>query len=126
MLNRQALRGKIEASITELQKSKKPPTFSMRKVSLLITWMMDRLHPEEICRWCRTRGVAATASAGAAVQRDRLEKGTNRNLTEFKTRRESPPIPQETQLQASVQTRDCLAGEQLGTNGPWGFWWAPN
>lgn len=45
MVNRQALRGEIEASITELQKSKKTPAFSMRKVFLLIIWVMDRLHP---------------------------------------------------------------------------------
>lgn len=48
MVNRQTLRGEIEASITELQKSKKNPALSMRKVSLLIIWVMDRLHPQNL------------------------------------------------------------------------------
>lgn len=102
MLNRQALRGEIEASITELQKSKETPAFSMRKVSV------NNLDDGQTAPLgdLFAGGVAATAGAGAAFQRDRLEKGANRNLAELNTRGESSPTPQQTQLQAPVQTKD--------------------
>jgi len=49
-VNSQAPRGEVEAAVIELQKKVKKNKFSMKKVSLLMTWVMDRVHRQQICK----------------------------------------------------------------------------